>query len=353
MNKITQFSLFLALILILLPVFFVFGCNNHAYVDCVGNNIYWYDSCGNREDLFQDCARYNLTCKYGQCVQKQIVPNYVAHHKTACYNNSVYWYDSLGAVNSLHTNCQDQNSCTQDECKDGKCINTLKCDGTTCQLGSGDFNTYCATNCGNGICENNLGENEQNCSTDCKTIQDNQNNNLSISFFVKKDLMSSQWDKFAQIGQNQDIYFMITLNNNSQFQINENIVAVNIPGEISFLGNLKVDDVAMSGDIVSGVNIGSIQAMQKKTITFEGKTQSFETKEEKQALAFINSVEPNQSDVISINFDATQNNYIAEQSQESIFGWFDFLKRWFMWIIAATVLIFLFIIIFKRISSNV
>jgi hypothetical protein len=331
MRKNRKFFIFLLLILaILLPAFFVYGCNYHAYRDCVGTAIFWYDSCTNREDFYQDCAKYNLTCKYGQCIEKQIASNYVAHFKSVCYNQSVYWYDSLGKVNGLQTDCQDANSCTQDECFDAKCSNVLKCDGTTCQPGSIDFNSYCLP-----------------------VQPDVENNNLSVSFFIKENSLAGQWDKSAQIGQNQDVYFMIVLNNNGQQQIDENIIAVNIPAEVSYLGNLKVDDVSISGDIVSGVNVGAIQGMQKKTITFEGKTQSFATQEEKQASVFINSIEPHQSDSVLINFDATQNDSFAEQSQAQIFDWVLFFKKWFMWIIAGIVLIFLFTIIFRRISSNV
>lgn len=286
MHKIIKFSLFLVLILaIFLPAFFVYGCNYHAYRDCVGTAIFWYDSCTNREDLYQDCAKYNLTCKYGQCVEKQKIPQ---------------TQPVIPQAQPVISEAQDQSQQEQ--------------------------------------------QNNQEII---------QNNNLSISFFIKGNYLSQQWEKTAKIGKNQDVYFMVVLNNNGQQQVNENVIAVNIPNEISYLGNLKVDDVAISGDIVSGVNIGSIQAMQKKTITFEGKTQSFETQEEKQASVFINLAEPQQSDSVSISFDSTQNNHVAELSQAEIFDWVYFIKKWFMWIVAGIVLIFLFTIIFKRISGNV
>jgi len=318
------------------------SCNYHAYKDCAGSSIYWFDSCSNRQDLYQNCSDYGLTCQYGQCVSNIVIQknDYKAHYNKVCYKNSVYWYDSLGVISGLYQNCSDSNSCTTDSCKSSKCFNILKCDGSTCIAGTEDYNKYCGNNnCENGNCESNLVENKIS--------------NLSISFFTKKDFSSQQWDKTVQLGQNENIYFMVTINNNSNSQIENVIVSVNIPSEISYLGNLKIDDVAISGDIVSGINAGSIQALGKKSITFEGKTQTFSIQEQKQASAFINSVEPHQSDSISINFDASQSNSAAISSAPTSEGIMGFLKRWFMWIIAGIVLISLFVVVFRRLSSNV
>ena len=327
-------------------------CNDHAYRDCVGTAIYWYNSCSNQQDLYQNCADSNLTCQYGQCVSQK--SNYSAHYQKACYGDNLYWYDSLGVINNVYQNCADSNSCTLDNCKSAKCSNVSICDGSTCATGSADYVKYCgSTNCGNGTCEEKLGETESTCSSDCKKNTDNKIDNLSVSFFSKKNSTSLQWDKAVQLGQDETVYFLITLNNNSDVQVDNVIVSVNIPSEISYLGNLKIDDVALSGDIVSGINVGSVQAMGKKSITFEGKTQTFSIQEQKQAIASINSVEAVQSDSISISFDASQSSSASISSAPVSGGFIDFIKRWFMWIIAGFILVCLFIAVFKRISSNV
>jgi len=326
------------------------NCNYHAYRLCIGSSVYWYDSCGSQQDLYQNCASSGLTCSYGQCASQQT--KYYVYYKKACYKNSVRWYDSLGAISGLYQNCADSNSCTLDSCAGAKCSNILKCDGSTCTAGSEDYNKYCGfASCGNGNCEQNLGETESTCSADCKTNIISQN--LAVSLFAKKDSTSLQWDKNIQLGQNETVYFMVTLNNNSNSQIDNIAVSVNIPSEISYLGNLKIDDVAISGDIVSGINIGSVQAMGRKTITFEGKTQTFAIQEQKQAVAnIINSAEFNQSDSISINFDASQTSSASISSSPASTGILEFLKHWFMWIIVALVLVFLFVVVFRRISSD-
>jgi len=334
MNK--SIKLFLILIATLLTVStdcLGFSCNNHAYKDCIGDSIFWYDSCSNMQDLYQNCGDYNLTCQYGQCVYKPEI-KYVLHYQKSCYENHIYWYDSLGNINDFYQTCIDSNSCTLDTCKSAQCANALVCDGSTCNAESDDYKKYCGT----------------------VTVEDTENketNNLSISFFTKEDEVSQQWNKSMQLGQNGLVYFMIVLNNNFESQIDNVVVSAEIPSEISYLGNLKIDDVAVSGDIVSGIEVGSVQPMSKKTITFEGKTQAFTIQEEKQATAFINSVEPSQSDSVLINFDLTQSNLAAVSPISWQSTLWQFLKRWYMWIIAGIVMILLFITVFKRISSNV
>jgi len=67
----------LVLVLFLFPAVFLLSgqvlaqvCNFHAYYDCSGGAIYWFDSCGNKQDLKQDCSVMGLVCRYGQCVQQ-------------------------------------------------------------------------------------------------------------------------------------------------------------------------------------------------------------------------------------------------------------------------------------------
>lgn len=340
------------------------NCTYHAYKLCSGNNIYWYSSCGAQQDFYASCTG-NQICQYGQCTFSIIDPvlppinNYIAYYRTACYNNSISWYDSLGVVSGLYKNCNDNNICTIDTCSDKSCLNTLKCDGTTCISGSPDFTKYCSNtpiennNCGNGLCEPALGETNTTCSVDCKLNSDV--NVLSVSFFSKQDPASSQWQKTAQIGSNGQIYFMITVANSSNSQIDNVNVSANIPTEISSLGNLQLNGVAISGDIVAGINIGSIAPNSTKPVTFEGKTQIITSPETKSATASVNissSNERAQSDSVSINFTPSQVVAAAVTAPESS-GFWAFLKQWYLWIIVALILVFLFVVVFKRFSSDV
>jgi len=337
------------------------NCTYHAYKLCTGNNIYWYDSCGTQQDLVQYCTNGQV-CQYGQCVANvqpyiQPIVNYVAHYRTACYGASLYWYDSLGAASGLYKNCQDSNSCTIDSCSAGKCLNTIKCDGSTCASGSADYNTYCLTtqtgsqnHCGNGLCEPNLGETIASCPNDCKI--NTAANGLSVSFFTKQDPASTQWNKTAQVGSNSQIYFMISVANNSTAEIDSVNVSANIPADISSLGNLQINGVAVSGDIVSGINIGSVATGTTKMITFEGKTQTLSTSGTKQATATVSISGNTQSDTVSIDLNAAQVAGASISSTQSTSDFWGFLKRWYLWILVAIVLIFIFIVVFRRLSSE-
>ena len=71
-----------------------------------------------------------------------------------------------------------------------------------------------------------------------------------------------------------------------QLQVNNVNVSANIPSEVASLGNLQVDGVQVSGDIVSGINIGNLAPGTAKSITFEGKTQSISTQATKAGNCF-------------------------------------------------------------------
>ena len=315
------------------------NCTYHAYKLCQGNNIYWYDSCGNTQDLVQTCTGTNIVCKYGQCVYQQpYVPPvnpYIAHYKTACSAEDIYWYDSTGAKTGLYKTCQDDNSCTLDACALSKCSNTIKCDGSTCAVGTADYTKYCSAN-------NNQNNNNNNQSV----------NALSISFFAKENQSSNQWQKTVQINSNGQVYFMASVANNSATQIDNINISANIPTEISSLGNLQVNGIPLTGDIVSGVNIGSIAPGNAKSITFEGKSQTIPDQATKQAVANISVSGASRSDSLSVNLNPGQAAAASVASTQQTSGFLSFLKRWYLWILVGLVLIFLFVVVFRRLSSN-
>lgn len=354
---------FLIFFAALTPAFLSFAayCNTHAYKDCSGSIVFWYNSCSQMEDMVENCSNYGLDCKYGQCISASSV--YTKHSLLGCYKGSIYWYDSLRQPSDFYMSCSDSNTCTVDGCINAKCFITLKCDGTTCKPGSGDYIKHCGSKsqqtgqvseCGNNQCERSLGETESSCPSDCQEQTVPSVQNLSIEFFTKSNPETLQWDKSLQIKQNSTAYFMITVANNSELQADNVIVSATIPQEIPYLGNLKIDGNLASGDIVSGIDIGSVLPNAKKTITFEGKTQTFNLQGSKKATAFLNSAQVPQSDLITINFDGNVSQVekkgigLASISSAIV----DFLNRWYMWLAAGFILIFLFAIIFKRLSSD-
>lgn len=49
------------------------------------------------------------------------------------------------------------------------------------------------------------------------------------------------------------------------------IVKDTLPSKITYLGNLKIDGINSTGNIISGINIGNLAANQTATITFDAK----------------------------------------------------------------------------------
>jgi len=341
------------------------NCTHHAYKLCVGNSIYWYGGCNQQQDLYSVCPSgqiCNNSSQYGLCAPPYInpapnpnpYPPYVVHSRVACYGTSLYWYDSLGVSTGLYKNCQDVNACTIDSCSSDKCTNTLKCDGSTCIIGSRDYNTYCATNpvnnnCGNGLCEPVLGETSVSCPSDCEI---NPATGLSVSFFEKTSGSSARWQKTSQIGSDDLIFFMVSVSNNSSSQFDNVSVFANIPAEIYSLGNLQIDNISVSGDIISGINIGSVAPSTVKTLTFEGKTQNILTVSNQLATATSNVSGVIKTDTISLAFSPEKSAVASVSYAPATSSLSDFFARWYVWIIGGIVLVILFIIIFKRFSSD-
>lgn len=319
------------------------NCTYHAYRLCVGNSIYWFSSCGEQQDIYQSCYGINQICQYGECtyqyqqpyINPAPAPTYVAHYRTACYGKNVYWYDSLGTATGLYKTCQDANSCTTDSCSSSKCQNTLKCDGSTCAINSSDYAKYCQSSPSN-IDNNN-------------TVL----NGLTVSISAKQDASASQWSKSIQVNANSTSYFMISVVNNSSVPANNIIISANIPGQITSIGNIQINGLTSTGDIISGINIGTLAQGATDTITFEGKTQAFSSSSTTQAAATININGAVKSDSMTLDFNPNQSSTTAAVSSTSAAtGFWAFLKRWYLWILVALFLIFLFVVVFRRLSSE-
>jgi hypothetical protein len=83
-------------------------CASNAYTDCHNGDAYWYDSCGNREEMYDDCG--SAVCADGQCGEDCYSRDY-----TDCFNGDAYWYDSCDEREELYADCGDG------ECDDGYC----------------------------------------------------------------------------------------------------------------------------------------------------------------------------------------------------------------------------------------
>ncbi len=142
-------------------------CASHDHKACCGNNLYWYDSCGNKEDMFQDCGAAG--CSNAACLP----PPCISHDHKACVGSSVYWFDSCGNQQEIFQACASNQTCQSGQCVSVVCSSNSDCgtdgyiDGTFCQ-GGDVYQTYKTYTC------NNAGTAYSSCSnsTSARLVQD-------------------------------------------------------------------------------------------------------------------------------------------------------------------------------------
>jgi eight-cysteine-cluster-containing protein len=100
------------------------NCTSHAVAKCYGQHVYWFDSCGYKEEKKEQCEQ---GCEEGACVGEQTQCR--SHHEYRCYGDHVYWYDSCGSKEEEKQECEHG-------CQDGACIveeNRCEAEGGYCQ----------------------------------------------------------------------------------------------------------------------------------------------------------------------------------------------------------------------------
>lgn len=86
------------------------NCTDHSYYKCYDGDVYWHDSCDNREDRKEDCL---YGCENGVCMNQTI--NCTSHHEYRCYDQHVYWYDSCDTREGMKEQCEHG-------CESGACV---------------------------------------------------------------------------------------------------------------------------------------------------------------------------------------------------------------------------------------
>ena len=116
----------------------ILACTSHSSSSCYGDDVYWYNSCGVREDKKTDCGISGYSginycydgdvyhdyitrscsgssctsstsrvkvqdcssgCSGGSCV------SCISHTSSSCYGGDVYWYNSCGVREDKKTDC--------------------------------------------------------------------------------------------------------------------------------------------------------------------------------------------------------------------------------------------------------
>lgn len=343
------------------------NCTQFASKQCVSNISYWYDSCNQIQAVAQNCNTSGQMCSNGACVNKpgstgstgtggttynpgNPYPStgYIQNYRTYCYQNNVQWYDSRGAVQGVYQACQDANSCSLDTCQDNACRAQLKCDGSTCAVNSADYIKYC---------QNNVqGATTQNPSTNNPPVQVGQPGQgqpmdqsqakwIVISLFGKKE-GGAGWTKTIDANNNDKLEFLMVVKNISNMPLNNVLAAADVTGNITYTGNLTIDSSTSAGSVVSGIDLGTLNPNTSTAIHFTGTAQAPNT-QTVQVVSRVTSANFMDSDSFTANISAS-----ATTASVSGSPFIEFIKRWYLWIIIVIVLIALFVIIFRRLSTN-
>jgi hypothetical protein len=211
-------------------------------------------------------------------------------------------------------------------------------------------------NCGveNG-CQNGQCVQGQTFIQPDQPVQPNQPNQTAqgqmvISIFGKK-IDATEWQKNIDVRPNEIMSFLIVLKNNSENSVNNVFIKAELPNEVGSITNLKINNVSLNGDIASGVNIGAVPPNASIIATFEGAVQQSALPISKQISANV-SYSDLLSNADSFGINIRENTKSISVASVSGFSFGGFLKRWYLWIIIAIVLIVVFAIVFKRLSSD-
>ncbi len=345
---------------------------------CVNNSVYQryttntcinpgtqssYCISSSNAQLQKTCSS-NQTCNYGGCIGDMPQNNqttqpvyynptptpstqpatFIKRYRTSCYAGNVYWFNSQGSVEDVSKLCVDSNSCTIDSCSDAACKNTLKCDGSTCAVNSADYVKYCTTS-SSGSQNQTQGLPQINIQLPQAPVQ-----NISIGLTGKKE-SDSKYAKEFSIANNDKINFLVVVKNISNASIDNVTVKVDGDTAIAYDQTIKVDNIPSTGNMVLGINLGTVPAGISKEIAFSGSIKAETLVGSVKVTSTVSYQNITNTDSVTVSLLGQVKNNFAAALGSSAF--ITFFKKWWLWILATLILIGLFFVIYRRISSEV
>lgn len=288
--------------------------SNVNYLKCVGNSLYWFNSIGNQQGLYQTCNA-NQTCSGNSCVAS----TYISHAFRGCVNNSVYWYNSQGTQQDIYQNC----SLSNQVCQNGGCVTVQP--------------SYVPS----AYTQPAYTQPAPIITTIVKSDK------LSVSIIGKNSSDATNWSKEINSSNSQTINFLITVKNISDVKMENVLLKAGVTENIN-ADNIKIDNADLQGNIASGINLGTIEKGASKIISFDGTINSADEENGITITASANSGDVFDSDILTLNM--VKSSVATASLVDSPL--MVFVKKWYLWAIGIIVLISLFVIVFRRLSSN-
>jgi len=119
-------------------------CDSHHTYICYNENVWWYDSCENKEEIKAECV---YGCENGECVQQ----NCTIHANYTCNENEgmIYWYDSCGYMEEVKDQCNGYgciNLICLTQCNDTEEMGDYYVQGTVTDGLGEEWQDYCVSN---------------------------------------------------------------------------------------------------------------------------------------------------------------------------------------------------------------
>ncbi len=200
-------------------------CTPNYQQSCLGNSLYWYDSCGTQQGFIQTCPN---GCSNNAC--QGYINNCSYHSYQKCAGNNLYWFDSCG---------------TQQ-----------------------DLIQYCTNGCSNNSCQYYNNNNNYGALTVAKTVR-----NLTSGSGFSTSTYASPGDM---------LMFMVTIQASGSDSVRNVFVKDILPANLIYSNQLVIacaggnngynncsNNYNNQGNMISGINLNTIYPDQTVTITYQ------------------------------------------------------------------------------------
>ena len=244
------------------------NCTDHSYQQCSGNYLYWYDSCGNQDDLIQYCSNgcYNNSCNNQTNLTVQTYSATNTNNNQATLNGYVYGYNYGNG--SYYNNYVWFQWGTSTSYGSETTHQTMSSSGSFSQI----VNLYSSNTTYHyrAVAQNSNGNlvygNDMTFTAGSTT-----NGSLSITETVRNlTTGSAGFSNTVYASPSDMLMFMITIQTTGNQSISNLYLKDTLPANLIYKNNLIVSGSSnYSGDIISGMNFGTINNGQTVTITYQ------------------------------------------------------------------------------------
>jgi len=250
------------------------NCGYHSYEQCSGNNLYWYNSCGIQQDLIQYCPN---GCSGSSCINNNNYVTVQTNPATGIYNNQV-------TLNGYLYNSNNNSTCSNYVWfQYGPTISYGSETIHQSQNYSGAFSQLISNLYSGNIYHFRAAA--QSClgnvvyGSDMITSGNNNGNNLTVNKTAKNLSNGSGFASSVYANPSDVLLFMITLQATGNQDVQNVFVRDSFPSNLIYKNQLVVASLSnsnynYSGDIISGINLGTIYAGQTVTITYQAQVAS-------------------------------------------------------------------------------